>query len=92
MSLSHAAEATRAVLKLHAEEALDGSLTIDEVVAMVREILPGTHAETVYKAIEDYGPIGEGPDGQGDMVWFKRAQGRQIPSWFYSPKTGVPLS
>jgi len=83
MSLSKGAEATRAILKLHKEEALNGVLTVEEVIAMVRERVPGAHQETICRAIVDYGPIGEGPDGLGDMAWMRRADQPQIPGWFY---------
>lgn len=86
MSLSKAAEATRYLLKLYKEAALDGSLTTDEVIALVRERVPGAHASTIYNAIGAYGPVGE-----GDAAWSRRADLPSIPSWFYNPKTGESL-
>lgn len=79
---SKTAEATRAVLKKHAADALSGELTLEDVVSLVREIVPRANREGIYQAIEDYGPIGEGPDGLGDLVWLRRAQEQKIPSWF----------
>jgi hypothetical protein len=92
MTLSRTAEATRYVLKAHRDEALEGTLTVDDVVYLVREVVPAANVQGIYKAIEDYGPIGEGPDGQGDLAWYRRAQQLRIPSWFYNPKTGEALA
>lgn len=86
MSLSKTAEATRAVLKERYQEALNGTLTLEDVVAEVKRVVPQAHREGIYNAIEAYGPIGE-----GDKKWARRAQLPQIPSWFFNPRTGEPL-
>lgn len=87
MTMSKTAEATRAVLKLHRDDALEGKLTVDDVVYLVREVLPAANLEGIYSAIGAYGPIGE-----GDLTWYRRAQEPRIPNWFYNPKTGEALA
>lgn len=89
MAISKTAEATRAVLKQHKDDALNGTLTVDEVIVLVREVVPNAKPEGIYRAILDYGPIGE-----GDAAWYRRAGEPQIPAWYYSAKsarTGVPV-
>jgi hypothetical protein len=87
MSLTKTAEATRAVLKLHREEAVNGTLTVENVITLVQEVVPLAHREGIFRAIENYGPIGE-----DDLAWCRRAEGPRIPSWFYNPKTGEALA
>lgn len=84
MSLSETAKATRYVLTVNRDEALSGELTTGRVVEMVQEIIPTAKPQGIYRAIEDYGPIGE-----DDEVWRKKAERPGGPSsWFYSPHTG----
>lgn len=88
MSMSKTAEATRSVLKQYRDAALDGTLTVDQVVSLVKQVVPSAQREGIYNAIGAYGPIGEGAEGLGDTEWYERAQKPQIPSWFYSPHQG----
>lgn len=85
MSISREAEATRAVLKLHRDDAINGMLTLGDVVYLVRQVMPGAEERSIYNAINAYGPMGEGPDGEGDLTWYRRVQQTRIPSWFYNP-------
>lgn len=86
--ITQTAEATRAYLKEHAARALDGSLTIEEVISAVQEAVPDATRGQILHAIGSYGPIGE-----GDWIWEKRAQGDgPIRSWFYSPSRGTEVA
>lgn len=86
MSLSKTAKATRAVLKEHADEAYEGTLTTGQVLDYVHELEPDAKDAGIYNAIGSYGP-----DGEEDHVWARRAKLGLIPNRFYNPKTGESL-
>lgn len=87
MSLAPAARATRNILKEYYKAAASGDLTTGDVVAMVQQEIPDALEKTIYRAIESFGPIGE-----GDLEWLQKAQAKGvISSWFYTPRTGEPI-
>lgn len=76
MTISRVGEAVRAVLKEFGQEAMEGTLTIEDVIHEVEKILPQAKREKIIVAIEAYGPVGE-----GDYAWARRSRARRTPGW-----------